>query len=347
MRPSLRKFATTKLSAADLIITAGLAICVFSLTGLVGENFWIFDLTSHFRLQYAVLLSGLACGLFLSGILQRKPNRSQGVSRKAVLSTGSANAVMAIIFAAFGLLNWLFISQQLWGKKHHLDIDGAALRVMLMNVRTENSDTAAAIRAIAEHDPDLVVIEEIDERWWTALSNSLAYPFHVNEPREDNFGIALLSKHPLEDASITYLGTAEVPSVMARFQVHGRSLTVFGTHPLPPGSAEGTRLRNEQLNAVGELAQKTAGTKIFLGDLNTTQWNHAFEKLIEKTGFVDASRGFGYQGTWPSFLWPMRIHLDHCLISPDLSVVGFKTTDAIGSDHLPIVVDLVIPNASH
>jgi hypothetical protein len=78
MRPSLRNFVTARLSAADLINTAGLTICVFSLTGLVGESFWIFDLTSHFRLQYAVLLSGLACGLFLAGILQRKPNRSIG-----------------------------------------------------------------------------------------------------------------------------------------------------------------------------------------------------------------------------------------------------------------------------
>jgi len=347
MRRLLRKFLTAKLSAADLFVTAGLAICAFSIAGFGGKHFWVFDLTSHFRLQYAVLLSGLAFGLMVAVFFQRKSTHTLDGSRKAALSVHNPYAVLAIVFVTFGVMNWLLIAPQIWGEMHRVNMNGGRLRVMLINVRTENSDTSAVIRTIAEYDPDLVVIEEIDERWWMALSNSLAYPFRASEPREDNFGIAMLSKHRLEGASITYLGTAEVPSVTARVHVHGRSIAVFGTHPLPPGSAEGTRLRNEQLTAVAELARRTGGTKIVLGDLNTTQWNHAFQNLIENTGLIDASRGFGYQGTWPSFLWPMRIHLDHCLISSDLSVEEFKTADAIGSDHFPIVVDLVVSDVSH
>jgi len=48
--------------------------------------------------------------------------------------------------------------------------------------------------------------------------------------------------------------------------------------------------------------------------------------------------------SWPAFLffkWLM-IPIDHCLVSNDIRVVDVKTGASIGSDHLPLIVELEI-----
>jgi hypothetical protein len=42
--------------------------------------------------------------------------------------------------------------------------------------------------------------------------------------------------------------------------------------------------------------------------------------------------------------WPvLRIPIDHCLVSPDIGVLTMRTGRHIGSDHLPIIIDMVMP----
>jgi len=54
----------------------------------------------------------------------------------------------------------------------------------------------------------------------------------------------------------------------------------------------------------------------------------------------DSSLGWGIQPTWPAMFLPLRIPIDHCLVSPDLKIVRRKIGRDIGSDHLPLLVDL-------
>ena len=72
-----------------------------------------------------------------------------------------------------------------------------------------------------------------------------------------------------------------------------------------------------------------------LGDLNVSPWSPHFGGLLRESGR-------GVQATWPTNLAPMRIPIDHCLVSPDVSVVGRRVGPDVGSDHFPIVVDVQI-----
>ena len=301
------------------------------------------DLASHFRFQYAVLLSIFSFVFLIASFRQasKAERRVPHSSRWRFLFRSREGAFLAV-FGLFALLNWLVVAPQCWVKLKAPMATGPGLRVMLLNVHRQNQNTEAALRRIVENDPDLIVLEEVDDRWWAALGPlRQTYRYHVSDCREDDFGIALMSRLPLTNATTMYLGSAEVPSVAAKVVFAGKLVTVLGTHPLPPGSATGTLLRNGQLVAVGDFLRRVNGTKILLGDLNTTPWNHAFQRLLHDSDLVDGSRGFGYQPTWPSFLWPMRIPLDHCLVSRDLRVDRYRAGESIGSDHFPLIVDLV------
>jgi endonuclease/exonuclease/phosphatase family metal-dependent hydrolase len=58
---------------------------------------------------------------------------------------------------------------------------------------------------------------------------------------------------------------------------------------------------------------------------------------------VNAIRGCGWQTTWPAFLFPMRIAVDHCLVSPELRVLRREVGRSVGSDHLPQLVEIALP----
>ncbi len=60
------------------------------------------------------------------------------------------------------------------------------------------------------------------------------------------------------------------------------------------------------------------------------------------TGLRDSSLGIGYHATWPATLGVAGIPIDHVLVSAGIGVAEKSVAAGVGSDHLPIVVDLWI-----
>jgi endonuclease/exonuclease/phosphatase (EEP) superfamily protein YafD len=132
----------------------------------------------------------------------------------------------------------------------------------------------------------------------SALEHELAaYPHTEAAPRADNFGIALYSRYPINRGEIISVGDAEVPSVIAEIESPVGVFTVIGTHPVPPGSAENSRLRDGQLAQLPELVRNASSPVLLLGDLNVTPWSYAFRRLVRESGLRDSSRGRGVQPT--------------------------------------------------
>jgi endonuclease/exonuclease/phosphatase (EEP) superfamily protein YafD len=249
------------------------------------------------------------------------------------------------IFAVFEAANLIVLASCLWGAKPLVDSAGNKLRVLLLNVRTENERCDLVIRCIHKYRPDVIVLEEVNERWLKELARLHEdFPHVIEEPRDDNFGIVLFSRLPLNSAKIIYLGGAEVPSVTAQFEVGACRFTVLGTHALPPGTPENFRFRNEQLDQVARFVANQAGPVIVLGDLNATPWSYYFERLVRESRLTDSSKGRGIHPTWPASVFPLRIPIDHCLVSPEIGVIHRMTGNSVGSDHLPLVVDLILPS---
>ena len=294
-----------------------------TLAGFLGRFSWWLELTCHFRLQYAwALLSSTA--VFACG--QRQ---------ELALASGCASALNFATIAPYYL------------PRRRSDA-GVPIRIILANVYKNNRDHARLQRLLEDEAPDLVMLQEVNEPWLVALRRlQPMFPYGKALPRPDGFGMMLLSRWPLERAEVVRIGPIAVPSIVAQVRVHERLLRVLATHPFAPSGASRAALRIQQLRGVAEWVRCQPRPVMVLADLNLTSWSPWFRDLIHTAGLRDSRLGLGLQGSWPSMLpAPLRIPIDHCLVSPDIMVGGRRLGPNIGSDHLPVIIDCRLPGRS-
>lgn len=280
---------------------------------------WPIELATHFRVQYAALLGGVGVGVALA---------RRWVPAALFLVAAAANlAVIAPLYAG--------------GSVAHAAAASPRLRLMFTNVLMENRAHARVLDAIRAADPDVVVAAEIDAAWWDALRAGLPeHRFTLADPRADNFGIGLLSRVPLAGAEIAYLGSLGVPTVIAGIPLGARPVTLLATHTVPPVSPSAFRERNAHLAELARRVRGATGPAVVLGDLNVTPFSPWFADLLRDADLRDSLVGHGPQGSWPADLRVLRIPIDHCLVSPAIRILDRWVGPPVGSDHLPVVVDL-------
>jgi endonuclease/exonuclease/phosphatase (EEP) superfamily protein YafD len=83
---------------------------------------------------------------------------------------------------------------------------------------------------------------------------------------------------------------------------------------------------------------------VLLGDLNCTPWSPAFDRLLAAARLRDSGRGRGLHPTWFSAVPFVGLPIDHVLVGPGVGVRGRHVGPDIGSDHRPVIADLVLPS---
>ena len=119
-------------------------------------------------------------------------------------------------------------------------------------------------------------------------------------------------------------------------------LTLINTHAPNPLSRSNFDARNEHLRGVADLVGTAKGPVLLTGDFNTGVWGSNYRALAINSGLENASRGFGILPTWPTFLPPAMIPIDHAFVSNEIGVVALRTGSHIGSDHLPLIIEIAI-----
>jgi endonuclease/exonuclease/phosphatase family metal-dependent hydrolase len=100
--------------------------------------------------------------------------------------------------------------------------------------------------------------------------------------------------------------------------------------------------RNEQLALLAERARAVTLPLVVVGDMNITPFSPWFQQLLVDGALRSAADGFGWQPSWPSFIPLAGIQIDHALVNSRVAVEHFTRGSPTGSDHLPIVTDLVL-----
>jgi endonuclease/exonuclease/phosphatase (EEP) superfamily protein YafD len=318
-RPGRGAFLSGEVRWWGLLSAAVLVASIATVAGFFGRLWWVLELASHFRLQYSVFLAG---AFFIALLLGRWSQA--GVS--GVLSVVNLTLIVPLYLGGASAAS-----------------GDPSIRVVLANVNSTNTAYEKFHQFLGTTRPDVIVVEELNQRWARELEAKQSdYRFSRTAVREDNFGIGLFSRLPFVSAEIVHLGTAWVPSVVARFEIEGQPLTVIGTHPVPPAGRAYAEYRNEQLHALALFVAAERGPIAILGDLNVTSWSPVFSDFLRATGLHDSRRGYGLQPTWPVGLPMFLIPIDHCLVSADVVVRARWVGPNIGSDHYPVVIDMAI-----
>ena len=311
--------------ASNLVVSLYQAFFIIALVGVlsgfVNSYWWVFEVLSSFRVQYALIL-GLGAVLAFH---QRRP-------RLVML------ALMA--FAANGCWLFPYVVSSESGSGH-----SSSLKVSTLNVHTANTRWDLVLGFIASRSPDIAFFTEVNEEWVSRLKPlEKIYPFSISKPRADNFGVALYSKIPPQRLEIHEFLSGELPSVLMTFLKGSETITLVGTHPLPPRTPAYSACRNSQIDTIAAFFSRIPRKKILIGDLNTAPWADLFQNLLRVGGLRDTALGRGIQVTWPKHAWwLLGVPIDHCLISPDLTVISRSIDPEVGSDHYPIFVELGIP----
>ncbi|MEG4342629.1 endonuclease/exonuclease/phosphatase family protein [Microcoleus sp. A003_D6] len=300
---------------------AAIVNALLSITGYLGEFNLFFELSSHFKLQY--LLAGLPIFIFFALVRSKK-----------IWLLVSA---FCIILNLSEIVPWYFPGPAFAG-----ETPGQELRILHSNVLTSNRRYSDAISLVKREEPDIAVFVEVSTSWAKELSVlSEIFPYSWQQQESEKFGSAIYSKLPLENTSVKAF-SKQRKSLFADVKFQGKVISLILVHPTVPVKQQSFIDRNQQLAAIGEYAAQVKNPLVVVGDFNTTMWSPFYKNMVKTGNLRNARSGFGILPTWPTFLPLAYIPIDHFLVTKEIGVLKIRTGRNVGSDHLPLITDLVI-----
>lgn len=298
-----------------LVLTVAVT-ALLSMLGYFGLTNWKLDLFSHFKWQYLLILT---TGTVIIFFRRRK---------------------LSLIFVPFIIAVLIDISPLYFGGNKDKSLTETT-KIVCINLLSSNGQFEDVENYIKQKNPDLIVLQEFNTLWQLMLEPKLNdYQFRLTIPRDDNFGIAVYSKLKVTELEELKIGDAGVPSIHGEIELGTTKARLIATHPLPPVDTWYFDHRNTQLSELGTIVSELEGEAIVIGDLNTSSFSTHFKNLISNSELIDTRRGFGQLTTWPTWFNLARTTLDHCLVTEGISVKSREVGEDIGSDHLPIFVEL-------
>ena len=321
---------------SNMIAGCGLIGVVVTIVSMMATQHWVADLFAQFKLHWAFGLFVVLIGL---AILKRW--RMFLVCFVALV----INAIPIWPYMVGPLVRVSGIESQASSDD---SLQEARFRIISLNVLTRNGRYQSVIDLLRAEQADFVILMEIDAAWKKALEPlNDVYEFTRFETREDNFGIAFLSKHAWSSIEVFPSQTLQLPSIDVRFDAADglasfdlpKPLRIIGTHPIPPLSQGNTRARDEQLqNVAGRF--DSSSFNVMAGDFNLAPWSPVFADILSTGDLQDASVAFGVAPTWYVFpTWLGALKIDHVLHGPDVLATGHRVGMDVGSDHRAVVVD--------
>jgi endonuclease/exonuclease/phosphatase (EEP) superfamily protein YafD len=306
--------------AKEMRVIALLALV--SMMGFLGQWFWVFDLFSHFRLQYVIF------AVFVAVFFAVKKNWP-----------ACAAAVLVMCVNAGEMLPFL-------SGENAKEISGQSMAIVSFNVNAANKNINDIVKFIKNTDADFVVVQELNEKLSAEIEKNLKndYPFMLLKPRPDSFGMGVLTRRKSVAFSLEYFQQESWNFyIRTTFSEGARTCELYALHTTPPVSARMSTWRNQYLSEIASTIKSSPTTcKILTGDLNITPYSPWFKELERTSGLRNSMRGQGIQGSWPTFapVSLLRIPIDHILLSPALQVTQRAVRPAIGSDHFAIGAEI-------
>ncbi|MEL6290019.1 MAG: endonuclease/exonuclease/phosphatase family protein [Pseudomonadota bacterium] len=208
----------------------------------------------------------------------------------------------------------------------------------------DNGRLEAFVQAVS---PDVLFVAEFGPRRKATTARLTRQLPYVEGCSYSVFcAVAIFSRYPLFDARIRSRHLRNGPPSVAATMVvsDAQKVRVVGVHLMRPiDSRWGNRSEVRQIAGEVRRDREAPGgfPTIVLGDFNLTPCAENFRRFVLRSGLQHIGR------TLPS--WPAQplnapqLAIDHAFVSPDIAVVDAWLGPNLGSDHLPLVVDVRLP----
>ncbi|MBW3568432.1 MAG: endonuclease/exonuclease/phosphatase family protein [Proteobacteria bacterium] len=214
------------------------------------------------------------------------------------------------------------------------------ISVLVANVLMSNRDTRRLDALVGSWNPDVVLLLETDDWWeerWRHLRDS--YPYGLDCPLANRYGMHLYSRLEMENAELEFLVEDDVPSMHAGIYLRsGECVSFHAVHPSPPSPTENptSRERDAELLVVGRSVAEDPHRVIVTGDFNDVAWSPTTRLFRKISRLLDPRIGRGMFSTFHAAFPFLRFPLDHVFHSDDFTLVEMQVLSRFGSDHLPI-----------
>ena len=224
-----------------------------------------------------------------------------------------------------------------------------SVRIMSANVLMSNHNSEQLISLVDQHQPDLLITLESDSWWQNKLSVlKKDYPYYIECPKDNRYGMHLYSKFKIFDAQICQLIEDDIPSIHILFvSAQGVKMQAHFIHPAPPSPTEedSSRPRDSELIMVAKALKNPTRPTIVAGDLNDVAWSRSTRLFMQISGLLDPRKGRGFYNTFHASYFFMRWPLDHLFHSEGFKVKRIKRLAKYGSDHFALLTELTFENA--
>jgi endonuclease/exonuclease/phosphatase (EEP) superfamily protein YafD len=227
------------------------------------------------------------------------------------------------------------------------------LRVLSANVEGASFDAARLALLIADARPDLVLLQE-----WSGSTEPSEFlgtgPWFVQQ----DYGLLLASRFPIRSHEPIDLASLATRGLASRSIVElpgGATVPVLNIHlPTPrPGLEALIARRHDGVDQFREItaAQWAASdavrtrARVTDGLIVGGDFNLPIESPVFRHFWSDLTDAFSRAGLGLGFTrlggWSIRVRIDHILSGPGWKAVSARVGPAIGSDHRPVLAELV------
>ncbi len=306
-----------------------------SFLAFLGSQWWIFQILDHLRVQLSLIL---LLAILLNGIKYKY--WSLAFSLPFVLN--------------LSLILPLFIPSPQYSHLNQRDLSVQnALHLLHINLDVDNNNYTTALQYIEQQNADLIFLQEVTPTWFNQLESHLSnYQIIESRPLKNTHGVALLLPNHfspsfwVQNTEILHFPAySERPMIATQVQSNP-PISILSIHLTRPRNKGTSNFQQIELDAVAAWSQEqqTKGHQvIIIGDYNLTPWSIPFRRFLKTANLRNSQRGFGLQPTWFAGLPPfMMIAIDHAVYSEGLMILDRKTGSQLGSDHLPLWLEVTL-----
>ncbi len=337
-----------------LIIWCMLVICVSVVTlfSHLPGRFWVLRVCDFPRAQVLAIGLVLTASLILAMLTGFPLERQRGAIIWVLTTLLVVSVILQALWAVQFTPMWPVTVRQANLSQNSMGDKGEAFRLITANVDFRNRDPSKAMRMLVDKNPDLLAMVETDDKWDELIESCRSsYPYIVKELREKGRGVAVLSRFPIEHSEIKHLVDQDRPSIWMRVRLpNTECIRIIITHPAPPGlpkrDAQGrhsSKKRDIELDLIASyIGDRPNEHWILAGDFNDVGWSWTTLKATRVSGLSDPRIGRGMYNTFPAAYPFLRYPIDHVLVSDAFKLIDMRQIESIGSDHLPLLTDLVL-----